>query len=215
MTFRRLAFVVIFLAVGPAALAGCARASAAPLAAPAAASGQPARAPAATTTCTAAAFSDTAAPATPVSSCNLHDPAKAPVTDAGSALAALVTPAPQPASAVPVQVAVAGAGSYTSVEPAALADMLKAKDFRLVNVHTPYVGEIAGTDLWLPYDQIEQRLGELPADKTTKILVYCRSGAMSAIAARTLEKLGYTNVWNLDGGMSAWEQAGHSLVKQQ
>ncbi len=116
-----------------------------------------------------------------------------------------------PSATVPVD----GGGSYTSVKPAVLAGMLKAKDFKLVNVHSPYMDEIPGTDLWLPYDQIEQRLGELPSDKTTKILVYCRSGMMSDIAARALVKAGYTEIWNLDGGMSAWEQAGHTLLNRK
>jgi len=34
---------------------------------------------------------------------------------------------------------------------------------------------------------------------------------MSAIAAEALVKGGYTDVWNLDGGMIAWEEAGFSL----
>ena len=92
--------------------------------------------------------------------------------------------------------------------------MLKSKDFTLVNVKTPYIGEIDGTDLYIPYDQIASRVSELPADKGAKILVYCRSGVESAQAAQTLLNLGYTNVWNLDGGMNAWTAAGGQLVQK-
>ncbi len=35
---------------------------------------------------------------------------------------------------------------------------------------------------------------------------------MSATAARELVKLGYTDVWNLDGGMIAWKQLGYPLL---
>ncbi len=109
---------------------------------------------------------------------------------------------------------VADGGSYTSVSPARLTDMLKAKDFVLVNVHIPYEGEIDGTDLFIPYDQVANRLGELPPAKDAKILVYCRSGRMSTIAAEALLGLGYTNVWELDGGMIAWEASGYQLVQR-
>jgi phage shock protein E len=109
------------------------------------------------------------------------------------------------------RVEVGGGAGYTDVNAAGLAIMLRAKAFPLVNVHIPYEGEIEGTDLFIPFDQVEANLGKLPSDRAARIVLYCRSGSMSATAARVLARRGYTDVWNLDGGMLAWEQAGYPL----
>ena len=101
---------------------------------------------------------------------------------------------------------------YSNVSSAELAEMLEQKDFYFVNTHVPYEGEIEATDAFLPFDQIEQDVGRLPADKDAKIVLYCRSGRMSAIAADTLLRLGFSNVWNLEGGMIAWAEAGLPLL---
>jgi|SRR6266511_3087257 len=111
-----------------------------------------------------------------------------------------------------VDVSVAG-GSYKNVGPKELNSMLKNKDFVFINVHIPFAGNIAKTDLSIPYDQMEQNLSQLPADKDAKIVLYCRSGHMSQIAAEKLVSLGYINVWNLKGGMADWEQAGYNIEK--
>lgn len=110
------------------------------------------------------------------------------------------------------QISVPG-GSYTDVSVAELQAMLENKDFTFINVHIPFEGDIANTDLSIAYNEIEQNLQELPADKSAKIVLYCRSDRMSRIAAETLVSLGYTDVWNLDGGMVAWEQAGLPLER--
>lgn len=120
----------------------------------------------------------------------------------------------QSAAITGTQVSTAG-GTYTNVTPAQVKQMLGTKDFFLVNVHIPYAGELAQTDAFIPYTDIEQNLAKLPSDKNAKILLYCSSGHMSGIAANTLLKLGYTNVWNLDGGMVAWQNAGNSLIQNQ
>lgn len=106
-------------------------------------------------------------------------------------------------------------GSYQNVAPAELNTMLKSKDFVFVNVHIPFAGNIADTDLSIPYDQIgtSENLSQLPADKSAMIVLYCRSGRMSEIAAEELVSRGYTNIWNLDGGMVDWEQAGFEIEK--
>jgi len=93
--------------------------------------------------------------------------------------------------------------------------MLKNTDLILVNVHTSFAGNIADTDLSIPYDQISapENLAQLPADKNARIVLYCRSGRMSAIAAEELVSLGYTNIWNLEDGMVAWEQTGREIEK--
>lgn len=104
-------------------------------------------------------------------------------------------------------------GSYKNVTPLELKTMLKNKDFVFINVHIPFAGNIPNTDLSIAYDQITDpaSLAQLPADKNAKIVLYCRSGRMSAIAAEQVVSLGYTNIWNLAGGMVDWEIAGYEI----
>jgi rhodanese-related sulfurtransferase len=104
-------------------------------------------------------------------------------------------------------------GTWTNISPNSLASEMRSKDFTLLNVKTPYIGEIQGTDLYIPYDQLAARAAELPADRHARIVVYCRTGNESAIAAQTLLDLGYTNIQNLDGGMTAWVASGRSIVQ--
>ena len=104
-------------------------------------------------------------------------------------------------------------GAYYNINADELKTILNDKDFVFVNVHIPFEGNIADTDLSIPYDQITEptNLAQLSADKNVKIVLYCRSGRMSAIAAEELVKLGYTDIWNLKGGMLEWEKAGFEI----
>lgn len=93
-----------------------------------------------------------------------------------------------------------------------LARMVKNKNFTMINVHTPYEGEIMSTDMFIPYNEIVANSTNLPKDKNAPIILYCQSGTMSAQALSTVRKLGYTNVRHLAGGMEAWTTNGGKLL---
>jgi rhodanese-related sulfurtransferase len=102
------------------------------------------------------------------------------------------------------------ADGYADISVEQLAGMLDDESLTMVNVHIPYEGEIPETDLFIPFDEITDHLDQLP-DKEAPIVLYCRSGNMSTTAARDLAALGYTNLFELDGGFNAWKAAGYEL----
>lgn len=97
------------------------------------------------------------------------------------------------------------------VGPGEFADAVADPRRVTINVHVPFEGDIAGTDLSIPFDQIGAQSASLPPERGTPLAVYCRRGPMSATAVATLSQLGYVDVVELQGGMRAWEASGRSL----
>lgn len=56
---------------------------------------------------------------------------------------------------------------------------------------------------------VEKRIPE----HGTPLVLYCGGGFRSALAADNLQKMGYTNVWSMDGGWSQWTAAGYPTRK--
>lgn len=86
-------------------------------------------------------------------------------------------------------------------------DELSAKSETFVlDVHTPEQTHISDSDVFIPYDKLEENKDQLPADKSTPILIYCRSGSMSREASQTLASMGYTTIYDLEGGTQAYRE---------
>ena len=100
---------------------------------------------------------------------------------------------------------------YLNVSSDQFVEMVENKDFTLINTHIPYEGEIPGTDLLIPFNEIERHQADLPDDKTTPIVVYCKAGPMGDAAAGKLVQMGYTHVIHFKDGMNGWQKAGKSL----
>ena len=57
----------------------------------------------------------------------------------------------------------------------------------------------------IPLDELNNKATSELKDKNAKIIVYCRSGGRSATACSILTNLGYTNVYNMLGGIMGWK----------
>jgi rhodanese-related sulfurtransferase len=123
--------------------------------------------------------------------------------------------------------------TYTNVKICDARQMIEDGDVFLLDVRTPAEyesGHIEGATLItsensggsiLDQDQLlAARLKELPQDRNTKILVYCKSGGRSARASAFLVEAGYKNVYNMDndaatngdGGIVQWVREEYPIV---
>jgi rhodanese-related sulfurtransferase len=104
--------------------------------------------------------------------------------------------------------------SFSTITSDQLAARLARKDFFFINVHVPYEGEIEQTDAFIQFDMIAENLDRLPQDRNAEIVLYCRSGRMSEIAANDLASRGFTQVSHLAGGMIDWQRSGHQILQR-
>lgn len=92
------------------------------------------------------------------------------------------------------------------------AERLRAAGVTFVDVREPAEweqGTVPGA-LTIPRGLIEWKAGSEPAlaDRDAPVVVYCQGGGRSALAAQSLEALGFTGVKSLAGGYKAWSERG-------
>ncbi len=90
----------------------------------------------------------------------------------------------------------------------------KKEDFQLIDIREEYEYDICeiGGEL-IPMGEIAENLDKI--SKTKKVVVHCRSGKRSASVVQMLEQQnGFTNLYNLKGGIMAWaDEVDTSLAK--
>ncbi|MDQ2746712.1 MAG: rhodanese-like domain-containing protein [Acidobacteriota bacterium] len=80
-----------------------------------------------------------------------------------------------------------------------------------VRTEAEYLSGHAPGTINLPLDSLEQNLSKL--DKSKPVYVICQTGRRSQKGAEMLEKKGFKDLYNIEGGTSAWEKAGLPIEK--
>ena len=105
-------------------------------------------------------------------------------------------------------------GAVTTMNVSDFAHKVSDKSVVLLDVRTPAEfasGHIAGaTNIDFESGNFENDIASL--DKSKSYAVYCRSGKRSGQATALMAKAGFKSIFNLDGGIINWQNAGNSLV---
>jgi len=94
--------------------------------------------------------------------------------------------------------------------------MDKGDKFLLVDVReeSEYAKDHLPGALHLGKGIIERDIEDKVPGLNTEIVLYCGGGFRSALAADNLQKMGYTNVISMDGGIRDWREKGYPLTKE-
>ena len=93
-----------------------------------------------------------------------------------------------------------------------LKKMMDAKeDFQLIDVREEYERDIAsiGGEL-IPMGDVMDNFAKISRDK--KVVIYCRTGNRSGVITQALDAQGFTNVFNLRGGIHKWSDEIDSAI---
>jgi rhodanese-related sulfurtransferase len=108
-------------------------------------------------------------------------------------------------------------GGKGSVDPVAATDLINRRDAVVVDVR-PAADFAKGhiiNSLNIPMNGFEKQIGTLHKHRDKPVLVSCRSGSQSSAACRRLRKEGFQEVYNLRGGVLAWESANLPLTRKR
>jgi len=103
-----------------------------------------------------------------------------------------------------------------NIKPEEARYFIEAKKPVVIDIRTPEehaAGYIEPTHLVLDYyaPDFKEKLGAL--DKGAKYLLYCRSGRRTGVTLLTMKDLGFTDIHDIEGGITAWAAAGLPVAK--
>ncbi len=106
--------------------------------------------------------------------------------------------------------------SYRDVNPSEAVQLINRENAAVLDLRED--SELTGGTIrdakHIAVSILQQRLGELEPLKHTPLVAFCASGVRAPAACRLLTKHGFSEVYHLKGGLTAWEQANMPIVKK-
>jgi rhodanese-related sulfurtransferase len=107
-------------------------------------------------------------------------------------------------------------GASAEVGTLEAVQLINQKNAVMLDVReaTEYAGGRIANAKQIPLSQLASKLKELEKFKEKPIIVTCRAGLRSASAVKVLKQNAFNQVYQLKGGLTAWQQANLPLEKQ-
>jgi len=108
-------------------------------------------------------------------------------------------------------------GDKGSVDPVAATAMINQRDATVIDVRpsADYAKGHIINSVNIPMNGLKKQTAALSKYKDRPIIVSCRSGSQSTAASQVLRKAGFPEVYNLKGGIMAWESANLPLTRKK
>ncbi len=107
---------------------------------------------------------------------------------------------------------------FISLTPAGAVQLMNSEEDNLLMLDVREPGETAGGKIakatQIPVGSVSKRIGELEKHRDKHVIVYCKTGTRSSIACKDLDKAGFGHVYNLNGGITAWQEAQMPISKK-
>ena len=96
---------------------------------------------------------------------------------------------------------------FSSLSPMMAVTKMNSGDVTIVDVREPneYSKGHIENAINIPLAKLDERISEISAQKAEPLLVVCQTGTRAIPACKTLNKAGFTELYNINGGMQAWE----------
>jgi rhodanese-related sulfurtransferase len=107
-------------------------------------------------------------------------------------------------------VAKADMGEIESISPKEASAMYLGKKAVIIDVRedSEWNEQHIPGAIHIPLAQLNERLSELKQYKDSPVITQCKAGGRSAQALSILKSAGFSKVYNMDGGIMAWDEAG-------